>query len=844
MPKVSYVQQSFNAGELSPLMAARQDIAKAKNGLTACLNAIVLTEGAWTRRPGEYYVAPTKAWGVARLQRFEFSTTQAYMLEFGLNYIRFYKDNGAIVETAKVITAITAATPPVVTSAGHSLSNGDSVEIAGIVGMTQLNSRRFVIANAAANTFELQDIDSTNIVGAGYTAYTSGGTASRVYTVTTTYAAADLVALKFTQSADTIYITHPLYAPAKLTRTAHTSWTLATPIMFQDGPYLPVNSTATTLALSGISGSVTVTASAAAFTVTTDIGRLIRWKDPANNWTWLTITATASTTSVTATISGPNASAGTATVNWRLGVWSITTGFPAACGFYQNRLCFGGPTLYPQRIDGSSSGLYEDFAPSNAAGTIAADNAFSVTLASSDVNAIRWILDDEKGLMIGTVGGEWILRPASTASAFSALNVEATRSTTYGSANMQPLKAGKTTLYVQRAGRKLRELAYVYQIDGFKAPNMNRLSSHITYGGITQIAYQQETGSIVWGVRTDGVLTGFTYERDEEVFGWHRHIFGGYSDVLQQVAAKVESVGTIPAADGARDETWVIVKRYVNGKTVRHVGYLKKPWEHGHVQADAFFVDAGLTLDNTVAATLTPGTNANVDASAGVIFTAGSAVFAPTDVDNRYIHYDFTDSAGVLQRASALITGYTSTTIVTGTILYPWPNLTLIAPAGWRMSVASVGGLWHLEGQSVNVFADGAVQPVKTVASGTITLSYPASKLAVGLGYNSDGQMLVAEAGAADGSSLGKLRRCNRVVFWFLDTVGAKIGRTFSNLVPKVFRTAANPLSLAVPLYSGHKRWEWEGDYDTTAYICWRQDQPEPMTVLAIMPQLDVQDGS
>ena len=67
---------------------------------------------------------------------------------------------------------------------------------------------------------------------------------------------------------------------------------------------------------------------------------------------------------------GPNASAGTATINWRLGVWSITTGFPGAVCFNEDRFVFGGPTNYPQRVDGSNSGEYENFAPTNAAGTV------------------------------------------------------------------------------------------------------------------------------------------------------------------------------------------------------------------------------------------------------------------------------------------------------------------------------------------------------------------------------------------------------------------------------------------------------------------------------------------
>lgn len=854
MAKASPIQQAFNAGELSPLVYSRTDIAKVKNGMTLSLNGIPLVQGGWTRRPGEYYVAPTKANGAARLVRFEFSTTQAYILEFGNLYIRFYKDNAAITVTAQAITGITQANPGVVTYGGaDTYANGDSVEVSGVVGMTQVNGRRFTVAgvDTGANTFQLADEDGNLVDTSGYTAYSSGGTVAEVYTVTTTYASADIAALKLTQSADTLYITHPSYAPRKLTRTAHTSWTLST-ITFSDGPYLTTNATTTTLTLSGTSGSVTVTASAVtginsnAGFATTDVGRLIRWKDSGGNWTWLTITAWTSTTVVTATISGPNASAGTATTNWRLGVWSPTTGYPAAVCFFEDRLAMGGATNYPQRVDLSNSGEYENFAPSNAGGTVASSNAVSATLNASDVNVIRWLQDDEKGLLVGTVGGEWIIRPSSQSEALSATNIAAKRSTTYGSANISPLRAGKATLYIQRSGRKLRELAYVYQDDGFRAPDMTLLSEHITYGGITGMAYQQETQSVIWCVRSDGALLGFTYERDQDVLGWHKHFFGGYADAAHETRAVVESVATIPATDGRRDEVWVIVKRYINGATRRYVGYLKKIWERGDAQSDAFYVDSGLTLNNTVAATLTPGTGATVQGTTGVTFTAGSAVFASTDVD-RYIHYDYTelDDDGVLQsrRASAKITAYTDTTHVSAVILYPWPSLTAIASAGWRMTVTAVSGLWHLEGQEVSVFGDGATQPSETVANGGITLTYPASKVAVGLAYSSDGESISLDAGAADGTAHSKTQRFNKVSVLFHDSLGAKIGPKWDKLTPIYFRKSSDAMGVVVPLSSGWRTVTWEGNYEVGTHTCWRQDQPEPLTILALAPQLMTQDA-
>ena len=80
---------------------------------------------------------------------------------------------------------------------------------------------------------------------------------------------------------------------------------------------------------------------------------------------------------------------------------------------------------------------------------------------------------------------------------------------------------------MQRAKRKIRELAYNFDVDGYTAPDMTILAEHITEGGLTQIAYQQEPNQIVYAVRGDGELAGLTYQREQQVTAWHRHIFGG-----------------------------------------------------------------------------------------------------------------------------------------------------------------------------------------------------------------------------------------------------------------------------------------------------------------------------
>jgi hypothetical protein len=598
MARVAPIFESMNGGEYSPLLEARVDYAKYKKGLKLCVRFIPLVQGPLTKCPGTYFVGETRdSSKLSRLVPFEFSVVQAYQIEVGDQYCRFFRNHAPVTLTAQNITAITQANPAVVTYAGADYSNGDRVILTGIVGMTQLNNREFIVANvnAGANTFELSGINS-----AGYSAYASGGSVAKIYEIATPYLEADLAGLYFAQSADILYIAASGYAPRKLSRTGHTSWTLSA-IDFLDGPYLPTNSvTANTLTPSATSGSVTLTAVNDTF-ASTDVGRLVRFKDSGNKWSWLKITAYTNAKVVTATVMGPTLTSTTASATWRLGVWSATTGYPVAVTFFGDRLFWGGPSSYPQRLDGSVVGDYENYAPSDASGTVADDNAVAYTLNANNVNAIIALADDEKGLVVLTTKGEWIVRPSSLGEALTPTNIDAKRSTSYGSRNVAPARVGKATVFVQRAGRKLREMAYVYEDDGFRAPDMTVQAEHITKGGVAELAYQSEPQSIIWARRADGVLLGFTYEREQEVLAWHRHPMA--SSVA--AAAVVESISVIPTPDGNGEELWLMVRRTINGNTKRHVEYMGNIiWDEDADQADAHYVDCGLVYDGAATQTI------------------------------------------------------------------------------------------------------------------------------------------------------------------------------------------------------------------------------------------------
>jgi len=230
------IQASFARGEIGPQLYGRVDTAAYQIALRKARNCIIHPYGGVSNRNGLLWCAPVKTHTYApRLIPFKFKTSDTYILEFGNLYMRVMRNDAHVTEAAKTITGATAANPVVVTSVAHGFSNGDEVFIDAVVGMTQLNGRRFKVANVAANTFELTDQESgANINGTAYTAYSSAGTASKVYEITTPYATADLDTLKHNQSADVMTLTHPSYTVRELRRTGHAAWTLSSPTFTPD----------------------------------------------------------------------------------------------------------------------------------------------------------------------------------------------------------------------------------------------------------------------------------------------------------------------------------------------------------------------------------------------------------------------------------------------------------------------------------------------------------------------------------------------------------------------------------------------------------------------------------
>ena len=441
--------------------------------------------------------------------------------------------------------------------------------------------------------------------------------------------------------------------------------------------------------------------------------------------------------------------------DWALGAFSDTTGHPSCVTFYEQRLVFAGTTDQPQTLFFSRSGDYENM-DENRGGTVAADDAMIYTIASNQVNVIQ-SLKATRTLIILTSGGEFTLNSDSTGTAVSPTNINIKKQSNYGASNIDALSVGNATLFVQRAKRKLRELAYNFDTDGYVAPDMTILAEDVTLSGLDELTYQQEPHSIIWGIRGDGVLVGLTYQRSEQVVAWHQHKLGGsFGATAHGIVESVISISGNSYNRTDEDQLWVIVKRTINSVTRRYVEYLT-PFQFDSSLTQFQFADSGLSYSGSATATLT--------------------------------------------------------------------------------------GLDHLNGQTVRVIANGATHPDEVVASGSITLDRTTTAAKVGLPYTSTLQTMRLDVGSQDGTSQGKTKRIFDVTLRMYETVGAKVGPDLNNLEEIPFRSSAAPMDDPVPLFTGDKKIEFRGNFETDGYLFVVQDQALPMTLLSLYPRLITNDG-
>ena len=834
----SFKQLSFSSGEISPSLWARTDLVKYATGLRSCLNFMVMRHGGLTIRPGTGFVAEVKnSAQKIRLLPFVFNASQTYVLEFGDLYMRVHKNGAQVCETAKTITNATQANPCVISSTAHGYSNGDEVAIYDVGGMTELNGRNFKVAGAAANYFSLQYMDGTAVNSTTFGAYTSGGSVKRVYTITTPYVEADLPELRYVQSADIVTLTHPTYAPRELARTGDTAWTL-TAMTFGAAIGTPTN--------------LVSNAPGTAF--------------------WHKITAVSATTGEESLPTAAVGSTGTAvTLSWtavsgaayyniyrtmdtnqtgRFGWIGVADGspfadnsyapdlldyppadrqpftgagnYPSTVAYHQQRLLFANTNNNTEGVWTSKSALRKNFMISS---PLQDDDAVTFGIVGRQVNAVKHLLEVGK-LIVFTASGEWVIE-GDAAGILTPSGINPKQHTANGSGALAPLPVGGNALYVQARGSVIRDLGYDYQSDSYRGNELTIFSAHLFDAyTLSDWTYQQIPNSIVWCVRSDGVLLGMTYIREHQVFGWHRHTFDG----------TVENVCVVP--EGVEDVLYLLIKRTINSKVVRYIERLKTRQLNNIV--DAVFLDCSLSYDgrNSSATTMTLSGGTAWTYDENLTLTASASFFTSADIGNEIV---LTGSDGTVIRC--VITAYTSGTVVTVRAHKTVPSsMRSAAITTWSKAVDEVGGLWQLEGKQVGIFADGfvAANPnntayvIRTVASGKVTLDKPYSVIHVGLPITADMETL--DIDSPQGQTLAdKKKQVGRLTAFVEGSRGVWAGVDANNLTELKLRDDENydaPVALSTGVVGLNIRPEW----NTTGKVLIRQIDPVPLNVLAVVP--------
>jgi hypothetical protein len=583
---------SFNAGELSPLLESRTNLDKYRNGCKVLENFLITPYGPANRRAGLEYRGNAKFNNKrCRLIGLNLTSTSRVVLELGEGYMRFWKNGslltsgGSPVEATAVDWLNQTITPQ--PASRHPYLEADLREVRYL----QINNVVY-LTHPKYEPYRLSSYSDTNWT-IGPVPWDWAPTLDQnLSNITITPSATTGTAITLTASASIFKNTH-----------VNSFWQLDHAV---DKGVLSFDITGNTtsgnisilgnwaLQSFGIwSADVELQASEDGGTTWVSRRTYVSRKDAnivssgtetketlfrfkVSNWTTpgttgtstpriqiaetdpsstglVRITAVASGTSATARVVKTLGST-TATSAWYEGAFSAEQGYPNCVGLHQARVIFGGTATSPNTIWGSVTNDFQNFRK----GAFDSDS-YSFTLASTTGGRINWLVS-KTALLIGTSLDEWSLSASDPNKPLTATNVSAQAQSQYGSASLPALIINDTILYVQRMSRKVRELIYTWASESWVSNDITALAEHTTRTHIQEIAYQRVPDAVYWFVRGDGQLVSMTYEREQQVVGFARHITDGI----------FESVASINGLDG-EDELWVLVNRTINGATQRSV---------------------------------------------------------------------------------------------------------------------------------------------------------------------------------------------------------------------------------------------------------------------------------
>lgn len=648
--------RAFAGGEISESLLARSDTIKYQTGLRTCRNFIVQKFGGVSNRPGFQYICEVKDSSKAvRLIKFVFNNDQTYVLEFGDLYMRVIQ-NGVLLEsggnpyeivtpyaeadlselqfaqsgdvviivhsdyaprelsrtnhTAWTLTAITFE-PPLngptgidSSTNGNSGSNNNRYKISsvnedGVESLPGYANAKNITGATKANPVEITASSHGYVTGDEVYIQNVGGMTElndRYFFITRTGTNT------FTLD-DENGTSHTTYTSGGTTKRAHaTESTFRTEPNSQNNIYVE-------------------------WDVVADAVEYIVYKEDAESGTFGYIGTSRNNYWLDNGSHQPDISDTPIREN---DVFNATGKYPSTVTYHQQRLGFGGTNNNPEKIWFSRSADFYNFTTRS---PLQSDDSIVFPLSGKTVNQVRHMVE-VGSLIVLTGGGEWLVVGDSNG-ILTPTSINPKQQSYNGSSKVAPIVVNNVALYIQARGSIVRDVRYTLESDGYSGQDLTIFSGHLFEGySITRWDYQQTPNSIVWAVRSDGTLLGLTYLPEQQIWGWHRH--DTYDSTGQSV---FEDVIAVP--EGDEDAVYAVVKRTIDGNTVRYIERMASR-QVDTVDDDAKFVDSYLTYDGAPATTIT-----------GLDHLEGESVYALADGS---AVGPFTVSSGQITLASAAST--------------------------------------------------------------------------------------------------------------------------------------------------------------------------------------------
>ena len=836
------IQRSLSGGEITPGLYGRADIAKYLNGLKTCRNFTIQRFGGAQNRPGTKFIAETKGSGAVRLIKFVFNASQTYVLEFGNLYMRVIKNGVQLGAPYEIASPYAAA----------DLSTLQYIQSADVVTIVHPSYPPYELKRTADTAWTLTPISFFPTISPpnGYTV-TAGGAGAIVYRYKITS-----VSSANSEESVTAYGTAPIASftainqanPAQVTQAAHGYNTGDQITILTAGAMTQVagrtftitvtgantytlngeNSTGYPASAGGTLQTLQVSVQSAAPTSGAPI--VVSWtavagakeynvyKADANGvYGFIGIAAGQGTVSFNDINITPDFSDGPTEYS---NPFAAAGDYPAAVAYFQQRLCFACTTNNPEKVWMSQTGNYHNFTTHK---PLQDDDAISFTCAGEEVNAVRHLIGINKSLAIFTSGGDFTL---SGDAPITPTSINPLPNGREGAGYSRPMRVRNSIIYLQARGSVLSDYQYDLNADGFVGADLTIFSAHLFDGyQIGDMDFAAIPNRVGWAVRSDGVLLGLTYVREQEVAAWHRHDTDG----------TFENIVALP--EGTEDAVYVVVKRTIGGVTKRYIERFATR-KVTDIKLDAFFVDCGLSYNGTnlTATTMTltaPGGAWTVNDS--LTLTASASVFTAADVGNSIVE----TIGGVLLELR--IIAYTSGTVVT---VQPLQDVPLafqgVATAVWSRAVDEVAGLTHLEGKTVAILGDGSKEEPQVVTAGKVTLSRPYTVIHVGLPYTAQLESLNLE-NAQTGTYIERQKLIKNVTVLVDASRGFKAGTSFDagTLYEAKWRTTED-YGDPTRLRSGPVDVALDSTWDDNGHWCIEQSDPLPLAVLAVAPSGEV----